>query len=72
MASFCVESQRYVSLADDIAFIQPVFYKSGDSASELWRECMKDAEGSYRFLLESGLKSEDARKVLPNSTASRM
>lgn len=54
LASFCVESQRYVRLQGEIAFIQPVFYERGDLASELWRECMSDAENAYRYLLENG------------------
>lgn len=54
LASFCIESQRYVNMKGDIAFIQPRFYQPGDKASEFWRECMLDAEESYRFLLDSG------------------
>ena len=54
LASFCIESQRYVRMQGEIAFIKPVFYKSGDLASELWRECMLDAENAYRCLLENG------------------
>lgn len=34
--------------------------------------CMADAEQSYHFLLEKGLKPEDARKILPNSTATHI
>ena len=72
LASFCIESQRFVSMKGDITFIQPIFYRCGDKIAEFWRQCMLGAEESYRFLLENGQKPEDARKVLPNSTATHI
>ena len=56
----------------EIAFILPRFYRKSDEASEFWEFCMNDAEQSYHFLLEKGLKPEDARKILPNSTATHI
>ena len=50
----------------------PRFYRESDEASEFWEFCMADAEQSYHFLLEKGLKPEDARKILPNSTATHI
>ena len=72
LASFCIESQRYVCMNGEIAFILPRFYHESDEASEFWEFCMSDAERSYHFLLEKGLKPEDARKILPNSTATHI
>ena len=72
LASFCIESQRYVCMNSEIAFILPRFYRESDEASEFWEFCMADAEQSYHFLLEKGLKPEDARKILPNSTATHI
>ena len=72
LASFCIESQRYVCMNGEIAFILPRFYRESDEASEFWEFCMADAEQSYHFLLEKGLKPEDARKILPNSTATHI
>ena len=72
LASFCIESQRYVCMNGEIAFILPRFYRKSDEASEFWEFCMSDAEQSYHFLLEKGLKPEDARKILPNSTATHI
>lgn len=54
LASFCIESQRYVLMDGDIAFVWPLFYAQGDKASEYWRQCMLDAEESYHCLIESG------------------
>ena len=72
LASFCIESQRYVNLSGEISFIRPLFYKEDDKASDFWLNCMKDAEDSYHFLQECGLLPQDARKILPNSTAVRI
>lgn len=72
LASFAIESQRYVCMSGDIAFIRPLFYSPGDGNSEFWRSSMEDAEKSYHTLLERGCKPEDARKLLPNSTATRI
>ena len=59
LASFCIESQRYVCMNGEIAFILPCFYRESDEASEFWEFCMADAEQSYHFLLEKGLKPEE-------------
>ena len=80
-ASFCIQSQRYVTdnKTGDISFIKPLFYiaKDGDKldakrwcASREWEAAMADAEKAYGYLKQDcGMPSEDARKVLPNSTA---
>ena len=80
LSSFCVESQRYIreNSTGDITFIQPEWYdpESGDSivclASKAWYQSMLDAEKSYASLSDLGLKPEQAREVLPNSTACRI
>ena len=84
MASFAVESQRYVNESKDdggIKFIRPLFYKPFDvsynysahdheyEASRLWEESMELAEYFYNAMIALGMKNQDARKVLPNSTA---
>jgi len=84
LASFCVESQRYVNEGKEeggIKFIRPLFYKpfdpyydykSGDKAyeaSRIWDDAMENAEQYYNTLIAGGMKNEDARKVLPNSCA---
>lgn len=80
----CVESQRYVNESKDeggIKFIRPLFYKPFDvsynysahdheyEASRLWEESMELAEYFYNAMIAIGIKNQDARKVLPNSTA---
>ena len=88
LASFAVESQRYVNESKDeggIKFIKPLFYKPYDPlhetgdlsdsiywASRNWDAAMEFAECTYNAMIEKGLKNQDARKVLPNSTACRI
>ena len=72
LVSFCIESQRYVCMNGEIAFIRPVFFKEADTASRFWAFSMEDAESAYRYMLRCGCCPEDARKVLPNSAATRI
>lgn len=94
LASFCIESQRYVNEykgEGGIRFIRPLFYKPFDpdydysnhinsiglcdpwyEASRKWEDSMELAEDAYNQLVDMGMKNQDARKVLPNSTACRI
>jgi thymidylate synthase (FAD) len=92
LASFAVESQRYVNESKDdggIKFIKPLFYQPFDpfydynvnngavhngiyEASRLWDDAMLLAEDEYNRMISLGMKNQDARKVLPNSTACRI
>lgn len=71
LASFAVESQRYVDENGDggIHFILPQAFKKDDKATSIWEASMKLAEDEYIQLLRLGWNKQDARKVLPNSTA---
>lgn len=88
LASFCVESQRYVNESKEeggIKFIKPLFYKEFDpyynygdkrdkeyEASRKWDDAMELAEDAYNAMIDMGMRNQDARKVLPNSTACRI
>lgn len=65
LASYSQESTRYVKY-QDLEVVQPV----GMSEAELdvWRYYMNYVEGNYRAMINYGLKPEQARTVLPNST----
>ena len=83
--AFAVESQRYVNEVREeggIRFIKPDFYLDPDAvhtddvettrlveASIAWRGSMERAEADYNYLIDCGMKNQDARKALPNSTA---
>ena len=86
--AMAVESQRYVNESKDaggIKFIRPLFYKPRDPlhqpgdlsdsvywASRNWDAAMEFAETTYNTMIEKGMPNQDARKVLPNSTACRI
>lgn len=72
LASFAIENRWYVCMSGQIAFIEPLFYNPGDADSEFWQRCMESDERAYHDLLNAGCKPEDARKVLPNSKATRI
>lgn len=86
IASFAIQSQRYVdeSATGDIEFIRPLFYKDTPdniyrpyddpvyNASMIWQDQMENIEQSYKSMRALGIRNEDARKVLPNSTATRI
>lgn len=108
VASFAIESQRYVDeSAEDggIRFIKPLFFLPYDGAYELdleghghfkihtpdfenkgynseynkrysrsreWEDTMEWLEERYLHLINMGAKNQDARKVLPNSTACKI
>lgn len=82
--AFAVESQRYVNESKDeggIRFIRPLFYVPFDpdydysehdgvyESSRIWEDSVELAEYYYNLMIANGMKNQDARKVLPNSTA---
>ncbi len=82
LASYCVESQRYIQEASsgDITFIRPewVRQEAADqtermtNAEQHWYDTMEEAEETYKILISEGKSPEEAREVLPNSTACRI
>ena len=84
LASFCVESQRYIQEAKtgDITFIVPQWISfekdtmslisNKGKAAFIWYRNTQDAEDAYKALISEGCAPEEAREVLPNSTACRI
>ena len=77
LASFSVQSQRYVSYENGFGYILPPSIESlGEEAIRKYNEQMKQMEGWYvewQQLLGKGEKSnEDARFVLPNACETRV
>lgn|SRR5574344_891750 len=75
LASFAVQSQRYVNYSKDkfghnVNFIVPI--EMDEKGYKLWEEACRNAEQSYFDLLEIGYKPEVARSVLPNCTATEI
>jgi len=78
IASFSVQSQRYVSYENGFGFIIPESIKElGDDAVDKYKKQMETIEGWYKewqqLLGNKGEKSnEDARFVLPNACETRI
>lgn len=73
--SFLQESQRYCRYSDEVVFIRPEWWQKGEGEDHLegdWTHHMSSCENRYREFLKSGLKPQQARAVLPNSTKTEL
>lgn len=72
--SFAQQSQRYVKYnSDDIEFIQPSWYEnSTDDIKQIFNNSLLQAEKTYNELMSNGCTAQEARCVLPNSTATEI
>lgn len=70
LASYTQESQRFTRYGKkvDLEFIEPLFQKPSP-LRYTWETAMADAEAAYFEMLDDGAKPQEARMVLPNSTA---
>ena len=70
---FVHNSQRYCRYEDEVVFILPEWFRQGYRQAELdWGSHMSSCENRYREFLKSGLKPQQARAVLPNSTKTEL
>lgn len=74
VSSFAQESQRYVAYdkekyGSEIKFIEPVFFNENRLSYAMWRLACENAEKTYMALRNNGATAQEARTVLPNSTA---
>lgn len=72
IASFSVQSQRYVKAEELDYIVPPTIQALGEEAVEKYGEQMRTLHGWYKEWLELTGKAEDARFVLPNAAATRM
>lgn len=69
----CQESQRYCNYSDnkfnnEVTFIEPCYFNKSELPYSYWLSLMSETETMYIDLLDYGIKPEEARAVLPNST----
>ena len=64
LASYSVESQRYVSYKDGFNVHIPT---DNPKLLDLYEAAMNYSEKVYKWLLEAGVDAEDARYVMPNA-----
>ena len=71
-ASYCQESQRYVAYGK-IKFIKPSWYDEvGSTIQECFCSDLEKTEMAYNVYRKLGLRPEQARVILPNSTATKI
>ena len=72
IASFSVESQRYVRYDEPIAIKTPATVRDGGDRQEIFEDVVRYTHESYCRLLQAGVPMEDARLVLPEVTCTKM
>lgn len=75
--SFAQESTRYCNYSkgkfgNEITFIKPCFWHTDDKRYVWWSQLCDKAEAHYFALLLQGATPQEARTVLPNSTATEL
>lgn len=71
LCSFTQQSQRYVN-EKNFKYIEPDDIKNHPSAHKIYIELMEQIRNRYSQLRDLGIKKEDARFILPNSTESEI
>jgi thymidylate synthase (FAD) len=72
LASYNQQSQRYVSFADEPAFVMPPAVAADPIAAGRFDAAVASAFAAYRELIEAGVAAEDARYLLPNATETKI
>lgn len=72
LASFSVQSQRYVTYSDSLHVVEPPSLEEDSDASKTYADAMANSCSSYKALIERGIPPEDARFVLTESTCTNM
>lgn len=70
IGSYSIESQRYVSYADSVEFVDPVF--ANNKIEEIFTNNVMSSLRDYEEMMKNGAKAEDARAVLPNAMPTTM
>jgi thymidylate synthase (FAD) len=72
IASFSVQSQRYVRFKNGVDFIVPQTVAQDKETLGKFNAFLKRSEEFYKELLELGIPAEDARYVLPNASSTKI
>ncbi len=70
--SFSQKSQRYVREKGEFDFIVPPAIEANKELYEKFKNHMEQTANLYQEFLQSGIKGEDARSILPNATVSSL
>ncbi|MDR1418652.1 MAG: FAD-dependent thymidylate synthase [Endomicrobium sp.] len=72
LASFSVQSQRYVKLENDLEFIVPESIKNNTDLFKKYNDFLNSLEKLYKEFLKENIPTEDARFILPNASATKI
>jgi thymidylate synthase (FAD) len=72
IASFSVQSQRYVKFKNGVDFVTPPSIAKNEELLKKYNEFLKLSEKYYKDFLEAGILAEDARYVLPNASSTKI
>ena len=73
IASFCVQSQRYVAKPEGTSCVLPPSIEAlGAAAAAEYERQMDAINGFYAYWLNAGVPAEDARFLLPNAAETRL
>lgn len=72
VASFSVQSQRYVKFKNGVDFVIPPSISKNEETLKKYKEFLNLSEKYYKELLDAGILAEDARYVLPNACSTKI
>ncbi|MDR0617841.1 MAG: FAD-dependent thymidylate synthase [Endomicrobium sp.] len=72
VASFSVQSQRYVKLKDGLEFTVPESIKKNTNLLKKYNDFLSHVEKLYKEFLDAGVPTEDARFILPNASTTKI
>lgn len=72
IASFSVQSQRYVKFKNGVDFVTPNTISEKPELLKEYNDFLKISEQYYKKFVDAGIPAEDARYVLPNAAATKI
>jgi thymidylate synthase (FAD) len=72
IASFSVQSQRYVKFKSGVNFVFPATIKNDKKLLAKYNNFLKNTESLYKEFLDGGIPAEDARYILPNAVTTQI
>ncbi|MDR3306422.1 MAG: FAD-dependent thymidylate synthase [Endomicrobium sp.] len=72
IASFSVQSQRYVKFKSGLDFVFPPTIKKDEKLLKKYNSFLKNTKNLYKEFLDAGIPAEDARYILPNAAATQI
>lgn len=72
IASFSVQSQRYVDMSDGFGYVIPESIEQNPEARYVFDAFMRGIDTLYTYLRSCGIPAEDARFILPNACHTQM